>query len=151
MTSFRRTDSSDPDFQMLVALLDADLSKRDGSEHSFYAQFNNIQHIRNVIVCYAENVPAGCGAFKLYEGKAVEIKRMFVQPAFRGKGIGLGILAQLEKWALECGYERCVLETGKRQPEAIALYQKAGYQLIKNYGQYEHIENSVCMLKVLAH
>ena len=147
MTIFNRTSSDNPDFRELVALLDEDLKIRDGDEHSFYAQFNKIDNLHNVIVCYKENKPIGCGAFKEYDSKKVEIKRMFVHPEYRGHGIGLNILQELELWAAELNYPECILETGKKQPEAIRLYQKAGYTIIPNYGQYEHVENSVCMQK----
>jgi len=66
-----------------------------------------------------------------------------------GHGLGLEVLKELEKWAAELKYRTCILETGKKQPEAIRLYQKAGYTLIKNYGQYENVENSVCMAKAI--
>lgn len=149
MIAFKRTESGNKDFQQLVALLDADLAIRDGDEHAFYAQFNKVDSIRNVIVCYIDHQPIGCGAFKPYDGDSVEIKRMFVQPNYRGQGFGLDILKELEKWAAELNYTACILETGKKQPEAIRLYQKAGYSIITNYGQYENVENSVCMAKKL--
>ncbi|MEP7237793.1 MAG: GNAT family N-acetyltransferase [Ferruginibacter sp.] len=149
MTIFNRTSSDNTDFETLVALLDKDLSIRDGDEHAFYAQFNQVQNIKHVIVCYIDDKPIGCGAFKAYDEKKVEIKRMFVLPGYRGHGIGLNILKELELWAAELNYPECILETGKKQPEAIRLYEKAGYTIIKNYGQYEHVENSVCMLKII--
>ena len=149
MTTFYRTLSDNADFQNLVALLDEDLKTRDGDEHSFYAQFNKIENIRNAIVCYVDNKPMGCGAFKEYDQKKVEIKRMFVLPGYRGRGIGRNILKELELWASELNYPECILETGKKQPEAIRLYQKTGYAIIKNYGQYENDENSVCMTKAI--
>jgi GNAT superfamily N-acetyltransferase len=54
----------------------------------------------------------------------------------------------LELWAAELGYTAYVLETGRKQPEAIRIYQKAGYTVIPNYGQYKNVENSVCMTKL---
>ena len=117
--SFIKTDSDNKAFQNLVVLLDADLKKRDGDEHTFYSQFNKIENIRNAIVCYIDNQPIGCGAFKHYDEKQVEIKRMFVLPEYRGQGIGPGILKKLEQWAMELNYSACILETGKKQPEAI--------------------------------
>ena len=147
MTTFKRIDSDNADFQSLVALLDADLIIRDGDEHAFYAQFNKITTIRNAIVCYIDDKPIGCGAFKKYDDKKAEIKRMFVLPQYRGHGIGFNILKELELWAAELNYTVCILETGKKQPEAIHLYQKAGYSIIPSYGQYLHVENSVCMMK----
>jgi GNAT superfamily N-acetyltransferase len=142
-----RTDSDDPAFRELVVLLDRDLRERDGEEHSFYAQFNKIDLIRNAVVAYLDGEAVGCGAFKEYELGAVEIKRMFVKPEHRGKRIAAQVLTELEGWAGELGYSEFVLETGKKQPEAIRLYQRSGYQLIPNYGQYAGIENSVCMKK----
>ena len=79
----------------------------------------------------------------------MEIKRMYTSPGSRGTGIATKILTELEVWATELSYERCVLETGKRQPEAIRLYTKSGYQQIPNYGQYVGIENSICFEKEL--
>ncbi len=146
-TSLKRTTSYNLDFQNLVRLLDADLKLRDGEDHSFYSQFNKIDKIKNAVVCYADDLPVGCGAFKEYDETTVEIKRMFVQPELRGRGIAGTILKELERWAAEINYSSAVLETGKRQPEAIALYQKAGYTIIPNFGQYENVENSVCMKK----
>jgi putative acetyltransferase len=146
-TTLKRTTSESSDFQNLVRLLDADLKLRDGEDHAFYSQFNKIDKIKNAVVCYADDLPIGCGAFKEYDETSVEIKRMFVEPGFRGKGIAATILKELELWAGEINYTQAVLETGKRQPEAIALYQKAGYAIIPNFGQYENIENSVCMKK----
>ncbi|MBK8608656.1 MAG: GNAT family N-acetyltransferase [Chitinophagaceae bacterium] len=131
----------------MVTLLDEDLKIRDGAEHDFYAAFNSIAHIGHAIVCYNNNKPVACGAFKKMDEQTVEIKRMYVIPDCRGLGIGHKLLTELEIWAASLDFRKCVLETGKKQPEAIRLYQKAGYHIIPNYGQYEHIENSVCMEK----
>lgn len=147
MTIFCRTNSNNLDFHSLIVLLDKDLAIRDGDEHTFYAQFNQLQNIQHVVVCYVDDKAIGCGAFKAYDESSVEIKRMFVLPAYRGHGLGLNILKELEIWALELHYISCILETGKKQPEAIRLYLKAGYTIIKNYGQYQLVENSVCMSK----
>ena len=74
---------------------------------------------------------------------------MYVLTTQRGKGIASQLLQTLETWAKELGNTRCVLETGIRQPEAIALYEKNGYRRIPNYGQYKGIKNSVCFEKLL--
>ncbi len=150
MIQLIRTDSDNPDFIKLVALLDADLAIRDGDEHAFYAQFNKTNLLKNVVVAYADETAVGCGAFRPYEVNTVEVKRMFVQPEQRGKGIAGIVLAELEKWAAELDITTCVLETGKKQPEAIRLYEKSGYAIIPSYGQYVNVENSVCMKKSIA-
>ena len=72
---------------------------------------------------------------------------MFVKPENRGRGIAGQILKELESWAAELGFRECILETGFKQPEAIALYKRSGYEVIPNYGQYAGIENSLCMRK----
>jgi len=142
-----RTDSQHPDYQKLVALLDADLRIRDGDDHAFFAQYNKSDDIKNVVVYFTDGDAAGCGTFKFFSEGVVEIKRMFVAPQSRGKGIASKILAELERWASEMNFHEAVLETGKKQPEAIALYLKSGYHLIPNYGQYENVASSVCMQK----
>ena len=74
---------------------------------------------------------------------------MYVHPDFRGKKIATAILEDLEKWSKELGYQKCILETGKRQTEAVAFYSKLNYQITPNFGQYKDVENSVCFEKVL--
>jgi putative acetyltransferase len=144
-----KTDSENEDFRRLVRELDADLKRRDGEEHTFYSQFNKIDRIKYVVVAYVNNKAMGCGAIKEYSTDVVEVKRMYVQPHNRGKGIASEILMALEAWAAELNYTKCVLETGKKQPEAIGLYHKNGYAVIPNYGQYENVENSICFEKLI--
>ena len=74
---------------------------------------------------------------------------MYVPLNRRGQGIASLVLKELEKWAKELGYKKCILETGLKQPEAIRLYEKNGYKSIPNYGQYSGVENSVCYEKVI--
>ncbi|MDR6761863.1 GNAT superfamily N-acetyltransferase [Flavobacterium sp. 2755] len=149
MINLKRTNSDDPDFIKLVALLDQDLAIRDGEDHAFYNQFNKTDKIKHTVVYYENNIPVGCGAFREKESDKTEIKRMYVHPDFRKRGIASKVLAELEIWAKEVGYTYTILETGKNQPEAINLYQKLGYTIIPNYPPYEKMDNSVCMKKTL--
>ncbi|MGH2664509.1 GNAT family N-acetyltransferase [Flavobacterium sp.] len=144
-----RTTSDNTDFQQLVIQLDHYLKIVDGEDHEFYAQFNKTGMMKNVVVCYENGVAVGCGAFKEYEIHTAEIKRMFVLPEHRKKGIASKILAELEVWAHEEKYTTCILETGIMQQPAISLYQTLGYSIIENYGQYKDVENSICMKKDL--
>lgn len=130
-----------------MKLLDAELHVRDGKEYGFYAQFNKTDKIRHTLVAYQEGMPVGIGALRQYEPGSAEIKRMFVHPAYRRQGIAAALLAALEAWAAELGLAVCILETGRKQPEAIALYAKCGYERIPNFGPYVGVENSVCMRK----
>lgn len=144
-----RTQSDNADFQELVKALDIDLQIRDGAEHGFYAQFNSIATINHVVVAYLKDKAVGCGAIKPYDEETMEVKRMYVLPELRGKGIASIILNDLEVWAKQLHYKKCLLETGIKQPEAIALYTKNQYQIIPNFGQYQGVENSVCFEKLI--
>jgi GNAT superfamily N-acetyltransferase len=149
MITLTRTDSENQDFIELIKQLDSELAGRDGPEHAFYAPFNKVDKIKHVIVAYVDGQPVGCGALKEYGPGIMEIKRMYTSPPSRGNGIATRVLAELEKWAVGLSFKTCILETGKRQPEAIGLYKKNGYQIISNYGQYAGKENSVCFQKEL--
>lgn len=149
MIILKRTDSSDDDFRELVLALDADLSIRNGADNAFFAQFNKVDAIKHVVVAYEQGQPVGCGAIKEYDSHTMEVKRMFVPVEWRGRGIASQVLAELERWARELGYVRCILETGEQQPEAIRLYHKNTYAVIPNYGQYAEVASSVCFEKIL--
>lgn len=143
-----KTNSNHLDFQKLTQLFDAYLVEIDGDEKDFFAQYNQI-YIDNVIVCYEDEIAVGCGAFKEYEPTVAEIKRMFVLPEKRSKGIASTVLNALEIWAKENGFQQAILETSNQLTNAISLYQKSGYEVIPNYGQYIDVESSVCMKKIL--
>ena len=149
MLELRRTTSENLDFIELVKHLDAYLTITDGEDHAFYDQYNGIDVLTHVIVAYDGESAVGCGAMKQFDNQSMEVKRMYTPPEYRGKGIAREILSSLEDWAKEQGYSKCILETGKRQIEAVAFYPKCGYQEIPNFGQYEGIENSVCFEKQL--
>jgi len=144
-----RTTSENPDFVALVAELDLYLAKVDGKDHDFYHQYNHIDDQYHVVLGYKDGLPVGCGAIKKLNSISTEIKRMYVRETSRQQGVAGEVLAELERWADELGFESCVLETGKRQVEAIQLYKKNGYQLTANYGQYVGIDSSLCFQKVL--
>lgn len=145
-----RTGSSNPEFRTLIKLLDAHLVIADEDEHDFYNQYNGLDTIKSVVMAHIGNRPVGCGGIKHYDDQTMEIKRMFTSSEERGKGIAVQVLNELEAWAVELGYSRCLLETGVRLPSAIRLYEKQGYvRMAENYGQYVGMENSVCMEKEL--
>lgn len=145
----KRVTSEDTDFQLLASELELDLKIRDGDEYLFYAELNKIDRMKHVVVAYEGDAPIGCGSFKSYSEDTIEIKRMFVRPANRGKGVASKILCELEKWCHELGFKKCVLETGKNQPEAIELYKKNKYEITPNFGKYIDSQNSVCFKKTL--
>ncbi|HMX40149.1 MAG TPA: GNAT family N-acetyltransferase [Saprospiraceae bacterium] len=149
MLQLQRVSTEHPDFLRLVALLDQDLAERDGEAHVFYAPHNHLTHIHQVVLALWAGMPVGCGAIRPFDETSAEMKRMYVLPEHRRRGIAAAVLRELELWAAESGCSRCVLETGKNQPEALALYRKSGYRRMPNYGPYAQIDNSVCLEKSL--
>lgn len=149
MTQLTRTNATNQAFKNLVAQLDQELAIRDGDDHAFYDQYNKIDAINYVVLAHQGEEAISCGAIKAYDHRTAEIKRMYTKESHRGQGIATLVLNELEAWAKELGYKRCILETGIQQPEAIRLYEKNDYQRISNYGQYAGVETSYCFEKRL--
>jgi GNAT superfamily N-acetyltransferase len=99
------------------------------------------------VVAVDGGAPVGCGGLIRFDDRSAEVKRMYVAPEARGRGIGRLVLAELEARAARAGYERIVLETGDLQTEAIALYRSAGYTDIPRYPPYENSPWSVCLAR----
>jgi len=142
-----RTNNSNSDFLALTAKLDSDLHQRYKTQDALYNEHNKIIPIQTVVVGYINDKPIACGCFKKIDKNTIEIKRMYVHENHRGKGFSILLLKELERWAKKLGYSHAILETGKGQPEAVGLYTKCNYKIIKNYGPYENLENSICMKK----
>jgi GNAT superfamily N-acetyltransferase len=148
--TLKRTNSGDTDFRLLIKELDADLRDRNGDVMDVYDGHNVIEQIDTVVIAYLNDHPAGCGCFKNYNDSTVEIKRMYVRPDARGKGISRMILTGLENWAKSLGFAHVVLETGSKQQEALGLYNRAGYTNIPSYPPYIDLPDSVCFKKSLS-
>lgn len=149
MYTISRTNKDNPDFKELISELDVYLNGQYGERQSQYDAFNGIDTLDAVVIASEGETPIGCGAYKKFDDKSVELKRMFVKPDFRTSGVGSLLLTELENWAVEDGYESCVLETGDNQPEAIQFYKKHNYAVIPNYPPYDKISTSICMKKEL--
>jgi GNAT superfamily N-acetyltransferase len=138
--------------QELIRSLNAELSGRypeEGATH-FRLQADEVAEGRGAfLVAYLGSTPAGCGAVRAIGGGVGEIKRMYVSPAVRGRGVGLAVLDALEAEARRLGMRRLVLETGVRQREALALYRRVGYSPIPAFGEYLDSPLSVCLGKDL--
>jgi GNAT superfamily N-acetyltransferase len=146
-------DPTDPDAALLIQHLSAELGVRYGDDGSGAFAPADVQVPRAAfVIARADGVPVGCGAIRPFDddsGGTAEVKRMFVEPAMRGRGISRHILQHLEALARGFGYHTVILETGDRQTEAIGLYEKSGYQLIPNYGPYANRSWSRCFAKKL--
>ena len=143
----------DPDGVELRAAQRADVSERYGADLE-PGQLPTAADIVVFVIAYdaSSQTPIGCGAFRNLPDKqpTVEVKRMYVRPDYRGRKIGQLILRNLEARALQRGAVRIRLETGTKQPEAVRLYEGAGYKRIPNFGDYADDESSLCFERVLA-
>lgn len=128
----------DPVAVRLVREALADLCERYGGEGDATpvdpAQF--VPPAGAFLVAWRDGEPVGCGGWRSHDGAAAELKRMYTVPAARGTGVGRAVLAAVEDGARAAGKRRVVLETGDRQPEAVAMYERCGYRRIPNYGHY---------------
>ena len=147
--SVKRTSSNNADFQLLITHLDHELWVELKEDQSTYDQYNKVPDLPTVVLIYSDEKPVACGCFKPYSKDTAEIKRMFVEKEFRGRGISKLILEELEKWAGESGFTFAILETSIHFKTARSLYTNAGYSVIGNYGQYAGLAESVCMKKSL--
>jgi len=146
----QRTTASDPRFGSLVVAIDTELRARYGAVQSVYVPLNLIGDDTPVVLAADETGAAiGCGSFRPYDATSVEIKRMYVAPAARRRGIASALLGELEAWARERGFSAAVLETGTGQPEAVALYERCGYVHVEQFPPYVGLPLSVCMRKTL--
>jgi GNAT superfamily N-acetyltransferase len=151
--SVSAADPCSPEVSGLIRALSDELSRRYGFADDGSGGFlpEDVSVPRSAFVIgSAEGRPVACGAIRPLEPDVAEIKRMFVLPEFRGRGYSKAVLVELERLASGMGYRAVRLETGDRQPEAIALYEGAGYSRIPNFGAYSQSGRSVCFEKRLA-
>ncbi|WP_343208645.1 GNAT family N-acetyltransferase [Anaerolentibacter hominis] len=148
---FEYTDGSSTEFVELCGLLDDFLNALTGGEEKRqeYIPYNRLDDIHDVIVVYDNDIPVGSAGFKKYDDDCAEVKRVFIKPEYRGKGISNKLMEVLECNARKQGYHYLILETGEPLIAAMALYRKIGYKVIPNYGQYKDMPDSVCMKKKL--
>lgn len=139
-----------PEAQALIHALNAELTERypePGATH-FRLDPEEVAEGKGAFLLVSRSgVPIGCGAIRRIEERTGELKRMYVRPEDRGRGIGGLLLDSLEAEARALGLSRLVLETGTRQQEALALYQRAGFSDIAPFDEYVNSPLSVCMAK----
>jgi GNAT superfamily N-acetyltransferase len=140
------------DAQRLITALDAGLAKLYPPEQRFGPNLK-AHHLEagrgTFLVARQDGRTVGCGAIRLVDAATAEVKRMYVEPDQRGKGVGRAVLARLEAAARQLGARRLVLETGIHSPDALALYHRAGFTQIDCWGEYASSPTSICMEKIL--
>lgn len=147
--NIQTVDYTNEDLQRLVQSLDHFFNEKWGEDiANSYQSFHQLSQMAYACVAY-EDYAVGCGCFKIMDAQTVEIKRMYVDPHYRHRGIATRILKHLEDVALLQGKSYCVLETGKDMFDNIQFYEKCGYHIIDNYGDFIGDEICVCMTKTL--
>lgn len=144
---FQTVSIDNKDLNYLIAKLDAFFDEEWGEIAKCYQSFHQLSKMAYALVCYDENQPVGCGCFKIMDKQTFEIKRMYVEPACRNRGVASELLHLLEREAFQQGYGISVLETGKAMNGAVAFYEKQGYKIVENYGDFVGDEICVCMRK----
>jgi putative acetyltransferase len=147
----RRTTFSDPTLRPLILELDAELHRIYDRVQDAYDDFNLLPPDTRTVIALDGETPLACGGFKQLDDTTVEIKRVFVSPHARRRGIASTIMDALETWARELGATTALLETGYLQHEAIALYERLGYTRTAAFGPYAEpgMDSSICMRKPL--
>ena len=149
----RRADLDSPNARRLIAALNAELAAlypEPGATHFSLAAEEVDTGKGAFLIGYLKSDAVACGAIRCRAAGVAEIKRMYVAPALRGRGIAERMLAALEQQARQLAVVRLVLETGNRQPAAIALYHRAGFIPIARFGEYRRSTLSLCMGKDLS-
>lgn len=140
-----------PVARQLIAELCSELSARYGTPPSPFSPSEAATPRSVFLVARSDGEPVGCGAIRQIDDHTAEVKRMYVAPAGRRRGIARSILVELERRAEAFTYRAIRLETGIGQPEAMALYEACGFHRIPAYGPYMGNPTSVCFGKSLNH
>lgn len=149
MLELRFVDADNKDFHDLAAKLDEYYFSLVGEVQNRYAPYNLPHLFQCRIVAYADGKPAGCGAWKKIDETTFEVKRIYIAPEFRRRGIAGAIISALEQDAVKQGFARAILETAPMTGDSAALYRKLGYHEIPYYGSPAGAENCRCFEKML--
>ena len=110
-----------------------------------FIPYNLSESISDVLLAYMDGVAVGCAGLKKYNDSDVEIKRVWVEPDYRGRHIATELMDRIEDKAREMAFKRAVLQTRPIMEDAVGLYEKRGYELIGNYPPYDKLEGAICM------
>jgi proline-specific peptidase len=147
--AYRSFDAPVPDFLALVHELDEGLRALNGDLQTIYDRYNGLEGIKDIVIAYDGPDPVGCASIKEHDDGAYEVKRVFVRPGYRGRGIARAMMHRLEELAEGRGATSLVLETGRDFDPAVRLYRSLRFEVMENYGHYKGMAESLCMRKVL--
>ena len=145
------TDGNNEDFQRFYLKTEEFYSSIVGGRKNreAFIPYNISESITDVLIASVEGAAVGCAGLKAYSDSDVEIKRVWVDPEFRGNHISTAMMDALEAKAVELGFRRAILQTRPQMEEAVHLYTKRGYVLIDNYPPYDKLDGAICFAKEL--
>ncbi len=148
---YRWTDGHDPDFQRFYLKTEEYYSSLVGGlkNRLSFVPYNLSDSISDVIIACADGAAVGCAGLKAYSEHDAEIKRVWVEPDYRGNHIADELMRQIENRARELGFQRTILQTRMVMEHAVGLYLKRGYRQIDNYPPYDQLTGAVCFAKEL--
>ncbi len=145
------TDGNNEDFQRFYLETEEYYSRIAGGRENRkgFIPYNLSESISDVLIAYIENTAVGCAGLKKYSDSDVEIKRVWVEPDYRGNRIASMMMDRIEKKARKMNYRRAVLQTRPVMQDAVGLYERRGYRTIENYPPYDKLDGAVCMALIL--
>lgn len=148
---YRWTDGNDENFRKFYLKTEEFYSSIVGGlkNREAFVPYNLSESISDVLIASVDGVAVGCAGLKAYSDSDVEIKRVWVDPEFRGNHISSAMMDALEQRAAELGFGRAILQTRPQMEAAVHLYTKRGYELIDNYPPYDKLEGAICFAKRL--
>ena len=151
MIDYRWTDGNDEDFRIFYLKTEEFYSSIVGGRKNreAFVPYNISNSISDVLIASVSGVAVGCAGLKKYSDSDVEIKRVWVDPEFRGNHISADMMDKLEAKAIELGFKRAILQTRPQMEAAVSLYTKRGYKLIDNYPPYDKLDGAICFAKEL--
>lgn len=146
---FRWTDGNNEDFKKFYAITEAYYSRLVGGveKRMAFVPYNISSSIQDVVIAYKNDNAVGCAGLKDYSLTDAEVKRVWVSPDYRGKGLASQLMELIETKAKEQNFQRIILQTREMMKDAVGLYRKLGYHQIANYPPYDKLEGAVCFAK----
>lgn len=148
---YRWTNGKDEDFQRFYLITEEYYSEIVGGikNRSSFVPYNISDSITDVVIAYYDDIAIGCAGLKRYSDDDVEVKRVWVEPDYRGQNIAANLMEMLENRARQQGFRRTILQTRQIMLDAVKLYSNRGYYQIDNYPPYDKLEGAICFAKDL--
>lgn len=147
--TYEWTNGNDADFQRFYLITEEYYNRLAGGieNRKGFVPYNISATIQDVLIAYIDGTAVACAGLKMYSEEDAEVKRVWVEPEFRGKHIATNIMRQIEMRAKEQGYKRTILQTRASMIQAVNLYKKLGYYQIDNYPPYDAMTDAICFAK----